>query len=98
MNLERTIRKGEYIAFEVIGYFETERLLVRSWRSRFQRHCCFVAGLDTGLAKLVLGGRKRRGVCRLRNSFGEFVVFDLSAPEASLKDCAQEVVLLQATL
>ena len=96
--MERTIRKGVYIASEVIGYFETERLLVRSWKSRFQRHCCFAAGFDTGLARLVLGGRKRRGVCRLRSSFGWICVFDLSAPEASLKDWALEVVLLQVTL
>lgn len=66
-------RKGEYIAVEVIGCFETGRLLVRSSMSRFQTHCCFAAESDAGLARSVLWERKHRGVCRLRNSFGDFV-------------------------
>ena len=93
----RGTHKGEYLAFEVTGSFETGRLLARSWRSRFQTHCCFVVDFDTGLARLVLGARKHRGACRLRNScfFGDFVSL-IWAPEPSLKDWNRDLVLLQA--
>ena len=90
-------RKGEDIVFGVIGCFETGRLPVRSWRSRSQRHCCCGAGFDRGLARLVLGGRRHRGVCRLRNSFGGFV-FDHWAPEARLKERVWDFVPIQAKM
>ena len=93
----RETRKGEYIAFGVIDCFDVDRSPVRSWRSHFRRHCCFEAGFDGGLVRLVLWGRRHRGVCRLRNSFDEFV-FDLWAPEASLMDWTQVFLLLQAML
>ena len=61
-------RKGEKIGVEVIGCFEIGRLLVRSWKNRFRMHYYFAAGSDSALATLVLGVRRHRGACRLRNS------------------------------
>ena len=83
-------RKGEYMAFGGIDCFDADRSPVRSWRSHFRKHCCFGAGFDRGLVRLVLWGRRHRDVCRLRNSFdGMIFVFDLWAPEASLMDLTQ---------
>lgn len=59
---------------EVIGCFETGRLLAKNWRSRFRTHCCSEADFDKGLATLVLGVRKHRGAYRLKSScFGDFL-------------------------
>lgn len=61
-------RKGEKIGVEVIACFEIGRSLARSWKNRFRKHYCSVAGFDSGLATLVLGVRRHRGACRLRYS------------------------------
>ena len=73
-------RKSEKTGAGVIGCFETGRLLVRSWKNRSRKHCCSAAGLDSGLATLVLGVRRHRGACRLRNSCSrEFLSLEFRA-------------------